>query len=827
MIARPRPVVLVLLCGMLGAALAQDVRFEDVVGDALAYLVVPDWQAANEAFTSSDLGSMVEDEEVKAFLESLQQGSEGMFEELGARFEEEMGLPLEDAMNLVVEEAGIALLEIDREALQLESQQMQALSMVHQLENAAYYFSVDLERQPTSIDELVENPGDDRWYGPYMWTESPEDLIDPWGRKYVMTVAEDGVASFRTRGSDGEPGGEGAAADITTNWERAASSASPVRFLASLRFHEGSGPVVEKMLAKFLESLPEERRSTFGEDSERPFKGWKIEGTPALMLGLRGAHCVLASDEQSFERALSLLDGMPTPVPDPARAALMGKCQIEAPVVRGFAHISSLLASIPELPGEVDAALESSGLRGLRGAAFQFGAVDGQATGRFVMDADEQLSGLFSLFAGTPAQTPAAFATHIPSDANGYGAAQFDLGSLWQKIFDIVRASLNEEQYAEVEKMITEAESFLGFDLEADLFGALGGSSYGYSRMPQGGSLLPSSVMALQLKDAEALERVLSGLANAKLLEVSERSYRGQRLRVVAASVGTIGENPFERGPREIGEALMMATTMLSGFAFTVDDAGWMWCSARAQDLKDHLDWQLDGGSRLADNPQFQAVAAAPSTDAGFFSYSDGRPGFLIWYNSFMPMLQFAEGFARRFGMPMDMSLAPRGHILAKYMQPAVSTLHCDGKSMVVEMRMSSAGVGIMPAAAAIGVVAAIAIPNLLSARGGAEEASAISSLRTLVTANAMFFEGDHDGDGAYDYAQSLFELAEVELIDEGLGSGMRAGYYFEYGISEDGMSWWCSAWPDNGERFLYVDQTGVIREEFGQPADENSPPIE
>src|SRR5947207_8701447 len=62
---------------------------------------------------------------------------------------------------------------------------------------------------------------------------------------------------------------------------------------------------------------------------------------------------------------------------------------------------------------------------------------------------------------------------------------------------------------------------------------------------------------------------------------------------------------------------------------------------------------------------------------------------------------------------------------------------------------------------AIIGIIAAIAIPNLLASRRAANEASAISSLRTLGTAESTY--SSTLGSGAY---ADLTTLATNHLID-------------------------------------------------------------
>jgi len=81
-----------------------------------------------------------------------------------------------------------------------------------------------------------------------------------------------------------------------------------------------------------------------------------------------------------------------------------------------------------------------------------------------------------------------------------------------------------------------------------------------------------------------------------------------------------------------------------------------------------------------------------------------------------------------------------------------------------------------------IGIIAAIAIPNLLAARRAANEGSAISSLRTLHGAQMTYASTYGNGDyaGTVGVGQtSLAELATPALVDSVLGSGTKANYVF------------------------------------------------
>ena len=74
-----------------------------------------------------------------------------------------------------------------------------------------------------------------------------------------------------------------------------------------------------------------------------------------------------------------------------------------------------------------------------------------------------------------------------------------------------------------------------------------------------------------------------------------------------------------------------------------------------------------------------------------------------------------------------------------------------------------------------IGIIAAIAIPNLLAARRSANEGSAVSALRTLHGAQ-MTYASTY---GNSNYASTMAALSTNGLIDAALGSGTKSGYTF------------------------------------------------
>lgn len=124
-------------------------------------------------------------------------------------------------------------------------------------------------------------------------------------------------------------------------------------------------------------------------------------------------------------------------------------------------------------------------------------------------------------------------------------------------------------------------------------------------------------------------------------------------------------------------------------------------------------------------------------------------------------------------------------------------------------------------------IIAAIAIPNLLRSRMAANEASAVSSIRTITTAETTYASTWGSG-----YALDLASLgdggvtpcvataASACLIDPVLSTGAKAGYSFAAaGNTITGITF--NAFEVNGtplavgvtgQRAFCSDQTGVLR---------------
>lgn len=99
-----------------------------------------------------------------------------------------------------------------------KSQTTVARAQIDVLTKAIDNFRLDVGRYPTTeegLQALVVKPASsDKWVGPYLKKEVP---LDPWGHPYVYQVpGTKGDYAVISYGRDGQPGGAGEDADISS-----------------------------------------------------------------------------------------------------------------------------------------------------------------------------------------------------------------------------------------------------------------------------------------------------------------------------------------------------------------------------------------------------------------------------------------------------------------------------------------------------------------------------------------------------------------------------------------------------------------------------------
>ena len=110
-----------------------------------------------------------------------------------------------------------------------------------------------------------------------------------------------------------------------------------------------------------------------------------------------------------------------------------------------------------------------------------------------------------------------------------------------------------------------------------------------------------------------------------------------------------------------------------------------------------------------------------------------------------------------------------------------------------------------------IAIIAAIAIPNLLASRRAANEASAISSLRTIHSAEATYQATAGNG---VNYA-SLVALNGAGLIDSALGAATSQKSGYDFTLTTGTQIYCANAAPTTpgttGVNYFGVETEGVI----------------
>ena len=132
---------------------------------------------------------------------------------------------------------------------------------------------------------------------------------------------------------------------------------------------------------------------------------------------------------------------------------------------------------------------------------------------------------------------------------------------------------------------------------------------------------------------------------------------------------------------------------------------------------------------------------------------------------------------------------------------------------------------------AIIGIIAAIAIPNLLASRRAANEGSAQSSIRTIFSAEATYQATT--GNGAFGSQANLMAASLIDsVLGQATGTTAKSGYIFTVGgITGTGATatFFAHAVPattsgvsQTGTRRFGLTQTGVLRGDttLSAPAD-------
>jgi prepilin-type N-terminal cleavage/methylation domain-containing protein len=125
-------------------------------------------------------------------------------------------------------------------------------------------------------------------------------------------------------------------------------------------------------------------------------------------------------------------------------------------------------------------------------------------------------------------------------------------------------------------------------------------------------------------------------------------------------------------------------------------------------------------------------------------------------------------------------------------------------------------------------ILAAMAVPSYMAARARANEASAASSIRAIISAENLYRN-------TFGVFTTMSSLGQDYLTDNLLASGTKSGYVFSSTPgSFPSLEFAADATPilsigpsATGQRNYYGDETAVIRFSLTGPADSTSPPLQ
>jgi prepilin-type N-terminal cleavage/methylation domain-containing protein len=160
-----------------------------------------------------------------------------------------------------------------------------------------------------------------------------------------------------------------------------------------------------------------------------------------------------------------------------------------------------------------------------------------------------------------------------------------------------------------------------------------------------------------------------------------------------------------------------------------------------------------------------------------------------------------------------------------------VKMTFAESKAKTISARQSDCGFSLIELLIALTILlilAAMAVPSYMAARARANEASAASSVRAIISAQNLYRN-------TFGFFTSLNNLGQDYLTDNLLAAGSKSGYVFsatpgtspslEFAVDATPI---LSIGPSaTGSRAFYGDESAIIRFSLTGAADSTSPPIQ
>lgn len=397
----------------------------------------------------------------------------------------------------------------------------------------------------------------------------------------------------------------------------------------------------------------------------------------------------------------------------------------------------------------------------------------------------------------------------IPHHSISASLAHTDYDALFAKVETILQElDPNGGLLAQYKQGSQQLQQMLGFSLQDELFASIGTDHYSFAYMPQEGGLLPRSVSAVQLKDVNKFMEVVNKVCANLGVQIENTDVNGTQLSYFSVPLGEFGEDPFQDLEENPVQGFFIGVGLgLSGMAFFVED-NYMYMTANAHDAKDFINNRSSWTKSIATHKDFIAAKKYVPQGSSFALYTDLRKPFCGIWNTITPVVRPFDGFIRSLGIPFDSALIPRAVTVSRYLTPGTLSYTCDKHGILLSSNGTIEATLPLVGVATVGIVAAVAVPALIRARLKANESSAIATLRTIATSQAMFqsagvLDQNENGSGEYGFLQELTGQQNLRGKNHAIPSPYVSSMNFRDGIAEKSGYYFYCYLPGSGGKAM------------------------
>ena len=497
-----------------------------------------------------------------------------------------------------------------------------------------------------------------------------------------------------------------------------------------------------------------------GDKESYKYKNIEIRSLGALHYAYLDTKFLLSPQREAVELIITNYQALPqAPLTD---SALFKKAKIKVSpdnsAMLFYLNLEQILSAFgADIPGEVKGFLEGIGLDSIKFIAASLSFHDnGLIKEKIYIDTPtDQRRGLTKLF--TEAKPCELWLDQIPQNVLSYSAIHLEPVQAWTEILTIIK-SLPLPISESPGEMIGTLEQKLGFSIKDDFLASLGDNFVAYSMFPEAGGILPDQVTIAKLNDKEKFESCADKFAIATESPLKEIPFKNYLIK------GSFNAAKLMVLAGESDPSFMRSSFpgfgVAGGFYYFINN-DYLYLSENAHSLKRVILRIQKKMPTLATDPKFKDL---PASNSQVVFYLDVEQGFNLVYNSLVPLAQFAvqimaqipflfDSPGAQMGLEMVNDILPRlplGETIGQHLSSVYSTVKADKEGMTID---SSSSFGFTPMTiGGTAIIAAIAIPNLLSSRKMANEVSAVSGLRTLMAVEATWSQQDADRNGTKDY---------------------------------------------------------------------------